>query len=352
MRLASKIATCLVEVVLSCPVKSTDLTLVKNTLLLAKSLEAGVWYNSEFVCKQMDKVGVVLSKAVATAGYKNLASLANANPRMLELAARKAPPFGNNLRDWASSQPRYSINVRLGHVSMTSVQLEVRLSLENREQVVSGHHGGQHRWVMLAGSGISVLGVSRGYDTVLMSSEFSRNISMTRTSWEEDRVEVSLISLSIVGVDSSVSVNIPRPAVTSFTSGPGVKDLSSRAVFMSQFRRECKHQCLDKKTCKHECCKEGASTPITPRKRSLSEEVSFMKKSFTKNNSFNSFNNQTTSSTVTMNNVINNDPVKFSFKQVSNEPHPRDENPASAPKFTFRKGNNNYKSAFNRDLIE
>ena len=142
VRLASKIATCLVEVVLSCPVKSCDLTLVKNSLLLSKSLTCGFWEDSENVSKQMDKVGVVLSSSIANAGYKDLAAIANANPRMLELAARKSPPFGNHLRDWAAGQPSYSLHVNLGHVSMTSVQAEVRVSLVNRANVVTNS---QHR---------------------------------------------------------------------------------------------------------------------------------------------------------------------------------------------------------------
>ena len=51
LRLAARIATCLVEVVLSDQVKSQDFILVKNTLLLSKSLNCGLWDNSEFVSK-------------------------------------------------------------------------------------------------------------------------------------------------------------------------------------------------------------------------------------------------------------------------------------------------------------
>ena len=119
--LASRIATCLVEVVIHDPKKIKDLTLVKNSLLLAKSLGCGIWADSEMVCKQVDKVGLVLSRLVAEGGYKDVISIAQADPRMLELAARKTPPFGNKLRDWAAKLPRYKIRVEMIDVSRTSV---------------------------------------------------------------------------------------------------------------------------------------------------------------------------------------------------------------------------------------
>ena len=53
LRLAARIATCLVEVVLRDPAKSRDFVLVKNTLLLSQSLNCGLWEDSEFVSKQM-----------------------------------------------------------------------------------------------------------------------------------------------------------------------------------------------------------------------------------------------------------------------------------------------------------
>ena len=83
LQLAARIATCLVEVVLRDPVKSQDFVLVKNTLLLSQSLNCGLWEDSEYVSKQMLKVGVVLSNAIASAGFKDLSSLSEANPRML-----------------------------------------------------------------------------------------------------------------------------------------------------------------------------------------------------------------------------------------------------------------------------
>jgi hypothetical protein len=41
------------------------------------------------------------------AGYTSFARIAEANPRALEAAVNKAPPFGSNLREFALTMPRY-----------------------------------------------------------------------------------------------------------------------------------------------------------------------------------------------------------------------------------------------------
>ena len=329
VKLASKIATCLVEVVLSCPKKSSDLTLVKNSLLLSKSLTCGLWEDTEFVSKQMEKVGVVLSNSIASAGYRDLEAIAAANPRMLELAARKSPPFGNHLRDWAAGQPRYSLQVSLGHVTMTSVQAEVKVSLMNRDSVrtVGGGQQQVHRWILVVGAGNSVLGVSRLTDNVLMSADYTRTVTMARQGWEEDMMEVSLISLSRVGVDKTVTVNIDRPRSAPATI---TTHNDSKAAFMAQFRRECKHQCADKSSCKHECCKGGTSAPVTPKKPSVMEDIGVMKSVLKKSSSGVNTN--------LMNNNFNQIQTKLSFDNESflETPHKKVKY-YTPPKFTFKK---------------
>ena len=166
VRLAARIATCLVEVVLRDPAKSRDFVLVKNTLLLSQSLNCGLWEDSEFVSKQMLKVGVVLSNAIANAGFKDLSSLSEANPRMLELATKKAPPFGNNLRDWALAQSRYNLQVTVGYISLTSVNVKVTVTLGNRDLVRNNsQEPNHHKWVMVIGCGNTVISFCRGSDS-------------------------------------------------------------------------------------------------------------------------------------------------------------------------------------------
>ena len=251
MRLASRIATCLVEVVLTDTDKSQNLTLVKNSVLLAKSFNCGIWSDSEFVSKQMEKVGIVLSSSLVSGGYKDIESIANANPRMLELAAKKVPPFGNNMRDWAGQLPQYQLSVVLDNVTMTCVSTRISVSRVNRDKTPRDQVPGQHRWVLVIGAGNSVISVTRGTDALLMSEDFTKHINIKRQGWEEDQLEVSILSVSVAGVDKTVNVTIDKPVDT--TQRP--KQTLDHKSFLSQFRRECRHSCEDKLLCRHDCCK-------------------------------------------------------------------------------------------------
>ena len=109
LRLASRVATCLFELIVNHPEKGSDLLLVRDSLQLLKSLECGLWEDSQLVARQMSGVGAALSASLARAGFTSLSRLAAANPRMLEIAAKKAAPWGNLVRDWAGRLPRYSL---------------------------------------------------------------------------------------------------------------------------------------------------------------------------------------------------------------------------------------------------
>ena len=44
-----------------------------------------------------------------------------------------------------------------------------------------------------------------------MSSSFTKNVTVLRRKWEQDAVEVKLISLSVVGMDKTEMVNFVKP---------------------------------------------------------------------------------------------------------------------------------------------
>ena len=135
VRLANRITTCLVEVVMNDVEKSKNYNLVKNSICLLKSLNCGIWDDSKFVVKQMDKVGLVISSALVKAGFTTFSKLSLANPRILELHARKTPPFGNNVRDFALCMPQYTIEVKQGDINQNNVQVDILVSMANKEVV-------------------------------------------------------------------------------------------------------------------------------------------------------------------------------------------------------------------------
>ena len=60
--------------------KSKNLTLIKNSVCLLKSLNCGIWNDSKFVVKQMKKVGAVLSTTLVKAGFTNFSQVIFGKP--------------------------------------------------------------------------------------------------------------------------------------------------------------------------------------------------------------------------------------------------------------------------------
>ena len=149
----------------------------------------------------MDKVGTVLPSALAKAGFTNFYKLSVVNLWTIELAPKKAPRFGNIVRDFVMSMPRYKIEVIQGDTKQNSEQVDVMVPMVNREMVGRREEvePGQHRWVVLVGNGnIRVVATLIGWDTLV----FQRSLRLTGDMWEGS-LEVILISLIISKVDAS-----------------------------------------------------------------------------------------------------------------------------------------------------
>ena len=56
-------------------------------------------------------LGLILSNHLVAAGFTSFSVLAAANPRDIEIACSKTPPFGNSVRNFALNMPRYRCTV-------------------------------------------------------------------------------------------------------------------------------------------------------------------------------------------------------------------------------------------------
>ena len=56
-------------------------------------------------------LGLILSNHLVAAGFTSFSVLAAANPRDIEIACSKTPPFGNSVRNFALNIPRYRSTV-------------------------------------------------------------------------------------------------------------------------------------------------------------------------------------------------------------------------------------------------
>lgn len=55
---------------------------------------------------------MILSNHLVAAGFTSFSVLAAANPRDIEIACSKTPPFGNSVRNFALNMPRYRSTVQ------------------------------------------------------------------------------------------------------------------------------------------------------------------------------------------------------------------------------------------------
>ncbi|KAJ7014088.1 DExH-box ATP-dependent RNA helicase DExH17 isoform X3 [Populus alba x Populus x berolinensis] len=76
-----------------------------NSTLLAKSLYQKLWDDSPYLLKQLPGIGMVTAKALHSMGIKSFDTLAEADPRRIEILTGRKFPFGNHIKDSLLSLP-------------------------------------------------------------------------------------------------------------------------------------------------------------------------------------------------------------------------------------------------------
>ncbi|KAH9790843.1 DExH-box ATP-dependent RNA helicase DExH17 [Citrus sinensis] len=76
-----------------------------NSALLAKSLYQRLWDDSPYLLKQLPGIGMVTAKALHSMGIKSFETLAEADPRRIEIVTGRKYPFGNHIKESLLSLP-------------------------------------------------------------------------------------------------------------------------------------------------------------------------------------------------------------------------------------------------------
>ncbi|KAJ4729267.1 DExH-box ATP-dependent RNA helicase [Melia azedarach] len=76
-----------------------------NSILLAKSLYQRLWDDSPYLLKQLPGIGMVTAKALYSMGIKSFETLAEADPRRIEIVTGRKYPFGNHIKESLLSLP-------------------------------------------------------------------------------------------------------------------------------------------------------------------------------------------------------------------------------------------------------
>ncbi|XP_071709751.1 DExH-box ATP-dependent RNA helicase DExH17-like [Rutidosis leptorrhynchoides] len=74
-------------------------------MLLAKSLHQKLWEDSPYLLKQLPGIGMVTAKALQSMGVNTFETLAEADPRKIEMVTGRKFPFGNHIKDSLLSLP-------------------------------------------------------------------------------------------------------------------------------------------------------------------------------------------------------------------------------------------------------
>ena len=109
-----RVAKCLIEICLylfsmnenqrsTSSLKITNMDIQFDTFVsaahLLKAFKSKLWHDSQFVSKQLPKIGNVLSATLVESGLDSFDKLLSANPRDIEFFLKRNPPFGSYLMD-------------------------------------------------------------------------------------------------------------------------------------------------------------------------------------------------------------------------------------------------------------
>ena len=118
----------LTRCVIDCQIHLQDSAAVLNALVLARSFGGKVWDDSPMQMKQIDQIGVVAVRKLASAGIASLEALELAEAHQIDMILSKNPPFGVKLLARLTGFPKLRVSVKvLGKVSRMN-QLDSRAS--------------------------------------------------------------------------------------------------------------------------------------------------------------------------------------------------------------------------------
>lgn len=246
-----------------------ELSAIRSACLLAKSVRAGLWYDSVFVTRQFAHVGPSLSRRLVEAGAVSLDSLLGFDASALERACARNAPFGEKLLAAARDLPRLDMSVSVAEVRDDGGVLrgwQASCTIVVHEYAGYGKpqlakvppRSGRVWYTLLCGLAEPnlVLHVQRIDATAMIrNSQGCRlDVPIDLAALAAGRVAltgthvslvVELICADYVGLDVAALVALPLAAVA---HAPTAERAPAGA---------CQHRCRDKSLCAHACCKLG-----------------------------------------------------------------------------------------------
>ncbi|CAK96784.1 uncharacterized protein An08g10390, partial [Aspergillus niger] len=291
----------LIRCIIDCQVGLEDSITLRNALELARSFGAKVWDDSPLQMKQIEQIGVVAVRKLASSGITSIETLEACEPHQIDMILSRNPPFGRKLLERLMDFPKLRVSVKMigkGSKTGTGVQINIRSEVAfmnekcptyfQRRPVASGTmRSAQLRHDIPA----SLFPSQRESPSDSVSARPKSNISRRRSN---DTSQTKFIARNIDLWDSddlffgdfldndqaekwSFVDKLPEPPVDKVqylrnTSEDPIESNhqtveAAEAVRLDNGRWACNHRCKDKTRCKHFCCRDGLEKPPKANKK-------------------------------------------------------------------------------------
>ncbi|CAG2100960.1 unnamed protein product [Medioppia subpectinata] len=290
MRTGQRLSKCICEVIYFKVKENPNAINSKsllNAILLNKCFKAKIWYDSNQVAIQLNRIGQKYSKALVERGLVSFNLIKNADPRDVEFCLKRNPPFGRQLIDEVKHLPYYSLtieqNMNKGLNSNEAV-LKLVAKLENIENLKERIILFQNHccFLIVCNEDNQLFYCNKLFDSYLIKNNGvfeTKGITISRNE-KSEYISAHLISDSFVGLDVECRL---KPMFGSCGAGDAVNagvirttadpiranrstafsDTSWESTDSSESESCCQHKCLNKTTCGHICCKKGLKSENT-----------------------------------------------------------------------------------------
>lgn len=288
-RAGQRITRCLTEL----QMLNNNFMSLQNSVILAKCMRARLWENSKFVSRQLEKVGPSLSAMMVNAGLTTLKKIEETNPREIEMIVNRHPPFGSQIREAASTLPKYEVSAQqTGKHQPDRSEIVITVTMMNyikRKDAIGSARNSHFCLLVIADTENNVVFKQKLGDFVFLKEGYwSKRVEVQRTAAQSSDLNIHLISQEYVGVDVSkrfspqysvgqpylITKNEPQACAPKLVKSNASNSESNRSTSTSKAgtsKVACSHRCLNKEVCGHECCKQGVSSKTRKRKSQVEQ---------------------------------------------------------------------------------
>ncbi|KAL1651912.1 ATP-dependent DNA helicase MER3 [Diplodia intermedia] len=258
----------LIRCVVDCAIHKEDSVMVRNALILSRSMCSRVWDDSPWTMKQIESIGPVGVRKLVNAGMRSIDELELAEAQRLETVLGKHPPYGDSLLARVKEFPKLRVSLRQmkgverRSAQTVTVNFKAEIGFMNEKPPLTLGRGPSRIPLFIClmaetdeyGDGgiddSDLVDVDEFVDIDKLPEYGSVNLAAgSRRS--QKTVTQGMLGTSRTGqaVDAQAGAH-----------GNGAPKRLDNGKWA------CNHKCKNKQQCKHTCCKEGLDKAPKPAK--------------------------------------------------------------------------------------